>query len=188
MDIEEDALPDGLIDDGREISDDVTEIDMPEIVDSDSSDDEDPEVLHKKYGYGWQDIRDKRRTRIFDKEEGQQIAVGEMVVADEVRCGLCRNADDGTRTVEYDDEDAARASSKRKPLPAPRARQGVNGSQSESTQVIPLVPPMMRMNVSERKRLTKARVKERREMARKAAIEYKELARLEHRGYVAFHP
>ena len=37
---------------GLEISGDGTEIDMPEIVDSDSSDDEDPEVLHKRYGYG----------------------------------------------------------------------------------------------------------------------------------------
>ena len=63
MDVEEDLLLDDLIDDGQHISHDGTEIDMPEIVDSASNDNEDPEVLHKKYGYGWQDIRDKRRTR-----------------------------------------------------------------------------------------------------------------------------
>ena len=37
---------DDLIGGGHEISDDGIEIDMPEIDDSDSSDDEDPEVLH----------------------------------------------------------------------------------------------------------------------------------------------
>ena len=40
---------------GQELSDDGTEDDMPEIGDSDSSDD-DTEVLHKRYGYGWHGI------------------------------------------------------------------------------------------------------------------------------------
>ena len=54
---------------------------MPEIGDSDSSDDEDPEVLHKKYGYGRQDTRDQMRTRRLDREEEQRIAVGEIAIA-----------------------------------------------------------------------------------------------------------
>ena len=44
MDVDADGLLDDLKTDGRELSDDGTEIDMPEIVDSDSSDDEDPEI------------------------------------------------------------------------------------------------------------------------------------------------
>ena len=104
---EEGALLDDLIDDGQELSDDGTEVDMTEIVDSDSSDDEDPEVLHKKYGYGLQDILDKRRTRILDREEEQRIDVGEIAVADLIDApinyltrsatGLCRSADDCCR-------------------------------------------------------------------------------------------
>ena len=108
--IEEYAFLHDLIDDGQEISDDGTEVVMPEIVDSDSSDAEDPEVLHRKYGSGWQDIRDKRRTRRLDKEEEQRIAVGEVAVADFIGApihdltrsvtGLCRSDDDGSRTEE----------------------------------------------------------------------------------------
>ena len=52
-----------------ELSDDGTVIDMPEIHDSDSTDDEDPEGLHREYGYGWQDIRDKTSSKRMAKEE-----------------------------------------------------------------------------------------------------------------------
>ena len=41
--------------------DEVGSVGMPDICDSDSSEDVDPEVFHGKYGFGWQDIRDKRR-------------------------------------------------------------------------------------------------------------------------------
>ena len=95
VDIEERALLDDLIDEGQDLSDDGTEVDMPEIVDSDSSEDEDPEVLRKKYGYGWQDIRDKRRTRRLDTEEEQRIAIGEMAVSD------CIDAPINDPTVRY---------------------------------------------------------------------------------------
>ena len=125
VDIEDGALLDDLLDDGQELSDDSTEFDMPEIVHSDLSDDEDPEVLQKKYGYGWQDIWDKRRTRRLDKEEEQRIAVGENAVADFIDAsindlttsvtGLCRSADDGSRTEEFYDEDAVRTTSDPKP-------------------------------------------------------------------------
>ena len=100
------VLLENSIDGGQELDDDESEDDMPEIGFSDSSDDEDPEILHKRYGYGWQDIRDKRRTKRLDREEEQRIAVGEIAVArlidapnsDPTRsdAGSCRSADDGS--------------------------------------------------------------------------------------------
>ena len=69
-------MPEDSNDDSRELDDDETEDDMPEIGYSDSSDDEDPEILHKKYWYGWQEIQDRRRTSRLEKEEEQRIAVG----------------------------------------------------------------------------------------------------------------
>ena len=81
IDIEDGAVIEDSFDDGQELGDDGTNDDMPKIGDSDSSDDEDPKVLHKRYGYGWQDIRDKRTTRRLDREEEQRIAVGEIAVA-----------------------------------------------------------------------------------------------------------
>ena len=180
------------IDGGQELSDDGTEDDMPEIGDSDPSHDEDLEILHKRYGYGWQDIRDKRRTRRLDREEEQRIAVGEIAVArligapnnDLTRsvAGSCRSADDGSIADEFNNEDAMRQSSE----PKPRADNGSghestrSGSEKSgddrqaSTVSLKLDPPMMRMSIAERKRVKKARDKERRDISHRAATEYEE--------------
>lgn len=56
---EDGALPEDSNDGSQELDDYETEDDMPEIGLSDSSDDEDPEILHRKYGYGWLDVRDR---------------------------------------------------------------------------------------------------------------------------------
>ena len=61
----------------------------------------------------------------MDRKAEQRIAVGEIAVADFIEAlinqltrsitGLCRSANDGSRTEELNDEDAAMASSEPKP-------------------------------------------------------------------------
>ena len=58
----------------------------------------------------------------------------------------------------------------------------------DASKVLPeLLPPMMHMNIVERKRVNNARIKERREMSHRSAIEHEEIMKTVHRGYEAFH-
>ena len=97
----------------------------------------------------------------MNKEEEQWIAVGEIAFADFIDApikdltgsatGLCRSADDGSRTEEFDDEDAARASSEPKPHAGegsiPESTWGASGT----SKVLPeLVPPMMHIHIAEK--------------------------------------
>ena len=157
-----------------------------------------PRLFTKKYGYGWQDIRDKRRTRRLDREEEQRIAVGQIAVAKLIDApindltksvtGLCRSADDGSRTEELNGDDAARDSSEPKPRPTdgsfPKAVETNNG---RASMVLPeLVPPMMRIHIAERTRIRNARTNERREFFHEAAIEYEEMVKNAHRSCETF--
>ena len=122
----------------------------------------------------------------MDMEVEQRIAVGEIAAADLIDApikdparsvtGLCRSADDGSRTEEFYDEDAARASLD----PKPRLTDGSSLKSAETqderaslviadqaagqlpSPLLPeLVPPMMHIHIAERKRIKKARIKER---------------------------
>ena len=115
----------------------------------------------------------------MDREEEQWIAVGEIAVArlidapinDLTRsvAGSCVSADDGSRTEEFNNEDATRQSSEPKPCAdegsvpeSTRSGSEKSDDDEQASMVSPkLDPPMMRMSIAERTRVEKARDKER---------------------------